>query len=107
MAKRLEMHETAADWHTPDAVNTLYTAAQRYMPPARGECLPPVAGGTPQTPKKSFKLETRSLLCPYHGYTRPVLVPRHGLGARQTGLGARARDKILLEFRVSILDSWM
>jgi len=32
-------------------------------------------------------------------------VPRHGLGARQTGLGAKARDKMVLEFRVSILDS--
>jgi hypothetical protein len=26
--------KTAADWHTPDAVNVLYTAAQRHMPPA-------------------------------------------------------------------------
>ena len=26
--------KTAADWHTPDAVNALYTAAQRHMPPA-------------------------------------------------------------------------
>ena len=69
----------------------------------RGEsrCLPPAAGGTPQTPKKSFKLE--SLLCPNHGYTRSALVPRHGLGARQTGLGAKARDKMVLEFRVSII----
>jgi hypothetical protein len=24
--------KTAADWHTPDAVNTLYTVAQRHMP---------------------------------------------------------------------------
>ena len=52
----------------------------------RGECLPPAAGGTPQTPQKSFKLE--SLLWPNHGYIRPALVPRHGLGAWQTGLGA-------------------
>ena len=40
-----------------------------------------------------------------YGYTRPALVQRHGLGARQTGLGAEARDKMVLEFRVSILDS--
>ena len=52
----------------------------------RGECLPPAAGGTPKTPPKSFKLE--SLLWPNHGYIRPALVPRHGLGAWQTGLGA-------------------
>jgi len=63
--------------------------------------LSPAAGGTPPTPKKSFKLE--SLLWPNHGYTRPDLVPRHGLGARQTGLGAKARDKMVLEFRVSII----
>ena len=24
--------KTDADWHTPDAVNTLYTVAQRHMP---------------------------------------------------------------------------
>ena len=52
----------------------------------RGECFPPEAGGTPQTPRKSFKLE--SLLWPNHGYIRTALVPRHGLGAWQTGLGA-------------------
>ena len=28
---------------------------------------------------------------------------RHSLGARQTGLGAKARDKMVLEFRVSII----
>ncbi len=61
----------------------------------------PAAGGTPQTPKKSFKLESLLWLNP--GYTRPALVPRHGLGARQTGLGAKARDKMVLEFRVSII----
>ena len=38
----------------------------------RGECLPPASGGTPQTPKKSFKLEI--LLWQNHGYTRPDLV---------------------------------
>jgi len=32
------------------------------------------------------------LLWPNHGYTLPGLVPRHSLGARQTGLGAKARD---------------
>jgi hypothetical protein len=26
--------KTDADWHTPDAVNALYTAAQRHMPQA-------------------------------------------------------------------------
>ena len=26
--------KTAAHWHTPDAVNVLYMAAQRHMPPA-------------------------------------------------------------------------
>jgi len=39
---------------------------------------------------------------------RPSQCPKEpilgrGLGARQTGLGAKARDKMVLEFRASIL----
>ena len=58
--------------------------------------------GNPPDPQKEFQVGESSVATET-GTTRPALVPREGLGARQTGLGAKARDKMVLEFRVSII----
>ena len=67
----------------------------------RGECLPPPAGGTPQTPKKSFKLEI--LLWPNHGYTRPGLVQGTALVPGKPALVPRHDSRVRLPLCIGFL----